>query len=144
MKYFGFEIPDENSDGYDWIYDLIEDRGYRKGFIINADSPEEARRIYFKELYKDFKHLDQLAYSGICHLDGSYEDDEIVEMFGKSDGKIINEILNELCNLTEKEIENLPETDLRTKQLSAETIYELCYGLFECSLGILKIEKELK
>ena len=54
MRFLATEIPKE-WDCMEWIYDLFEDRGKNKAYIVNAEDEDEARRLVFTEKYKENK-----------------------------------------------------------------------------------------
>ena len=120
MKYIGFVIPDFNFQGYDWLYDMMENKSKNKFYIINAPTPEQAKKFLFDEIYKEDDEPEVMAYFQIKVLDDSEE--EILQEFGENDGNIILEIIDELVGLSEEERNDLPFYDSRVDNLSAENI----------------------
>lgn len=143
MKYLGFKMPDIAWDGLDWVYDLVEDRGWNKAYLINAKNPDNAREKLFDELYNS-NDYEELAVFYMHDLAESFDEDEVFEDFGKTDGKIILEILDDFQDLLEKGEKKLPFYDERLTLISSQTIRKMAFLEMRHDLGIIKIEKELK
>lgn len=141
MKYIAFVIPDFNVQGYDWLYDMMENKSNNKFYVINAPTPEQAKKMLFDEIYKEDDEPEVMAYFQLKELEDSEE--EILQEYGENDGNIILEIIDELVGLSEEERNDLPFYDSRVDKLSAENIKKLVYRQMQYNLGVAEITKEL-
>ena len=146
MKFLAVEIPTENWDHMDWIYDLFEDGGRNKAYLVEAKDYDEARRLVFDEIYEDISDKINLAKCQILDLSMDDCDDEVMSVYGEKDGKIILDIIYDYIKWEEagKNTADFPNPYDRVCRLSDDSIKELCYNNLICNIGLVEIEKELR
>lgn len=143
-KYVGFKIPDFAWEGMDWLYDIIENRGERKFYLIDATDIDEAKRKLFDEFYKnEWDTMVRLSYATerARHILEDDEESELIIKFEEHDAKIITEIFDKYDEANNKD--DFHFIDEHINKLSEKTIYDLAFDCKEIDLGIVKIEKNL-
>jgi len=95
MKFVAFLMPDMAWDGYDWLYNLIEDQhsDYYNFFLVEARNAEKARELALHEFWeKDVREygvesLVHIVYESFCELE--LEDEELLQYLGEKDGQAV-------------------------------------------------------
>lgn len=145
MKFVGFEIPKKDWDDIEWVYDIIENKGNRDFYLVEAKNVDEARRKVFAEMYKNNDRVSQemLATYGAWHTLEDTEESEVLKIYGEHDGKIIIDISGEYLDSDQENQDNAIPYDERINQLSENTVFELAYTYDAINVGIVKVKKTL-
>lgn len=137
-----FVVPDIAWEGIDYLYNLIEltDNNLRFA-LVNATTMEQARRKYFDNfLYPKVieEYKESVAQDELENILESYSEEELVNIFGKTDGELI-------WNMVTDDEEVTPKIAHRTvTKLTENTIKELCYMSHEYSLAVSRIAEIIK
>lgn len=138
-QYVCFRVPDMAWDGLDYLYNLIELKPNDLQFaLIKARNMEQARRKYYDEFYFP-KNIgeDKYLYAGdrLVHILEDYDENNLIERYGEADGKIIWNMIGE------DEADVSPEIAKQTvTKLSDQTIYELCFEVYEMDIAVSAID----
>lgn len=143
MKYVGIMLSDLEWYQNDWIYDILEDGGNSRVYLINAKNPNEAREKLFNKLYNSEDHK-ELAIYYLRGLAESIDKNDIFKEFGKNDGEIIYEIACDFQDLLDQGEKELPYYDKRIRLLSSQAIKKMAFYETRTYFGIVNIENELK
>lgn len=144
-KFIGFEVPDKVWDGYQWMYDIIENRGKTVFYNIDACNYNEAKNKLFDELCKEWGQdvISSFATHRARHILEDDDENKIISEYGEHDGRIIIQISGEFLDLDEKLQEECPLIDKLINQLSEDSILDLAFDCKEIDLGIVEIRKNL-
>lgn len=93
MKFVAFQMPKANWDDMDWLYNLIEDKGFDFDFfLIEAKTAKEARDMALDELFKKalraggVEYVIENAFWGFSALEFG-TDEELLQFLGEKDGR---------------------------------------------------------
>lgn len=97
MRYVAFKKPDAFWDGYDWVYALIEDKDSDYDFLLidaatAAIARDRAADFFCKQSLREggIEYIIEDAFLGLAYT-SELEDEEILEFYGKKDGKTVLE-----------------------------------------------------
>ena len=93
MKFVVFKMPIEAWDGYDWLYNLMEDKNseYYDFYLVEARKPDKARELVAKEIFEKnireygLECVIETVYQSFCDLEPE-KDEDIFEVLGEKDG----------------------------------------------------------
>ncbi len=145
-KFIALTIPDYNWDGIDWIEDLAFCKKNNLNFIlVTAKSIEDAKNIYFNKYFfpRLFKYRFSDACDDVCFLCESYDENQLIQMYGEKDGKILWQITYDFDNNFPDE-DRKPIYDKRIELISEKNIIKLCRSRYELSIGVSEIINELE
>lgn len=140
-KYIGFRLPTLEWNGYEWLEELLDNKGHYKAYVIKAKNADDARRKLFEEIFEE-EYYSCYVLDYLKEAIESYDEEENIKEYGEIDGKIINELLDEFYNMTKEKLLEI-RFDKRIDKLSTQTIKELCYIQVITQLGIMEIAKEI-